>query len=136
MSKQPKRYYHVTTFEGWVAINGGKGIKASDDGYIYILDIKEAGALMARHLVPPEAATHQSYGLFEIDPDGFTSPIEQDTDGIGFDYDWTLKHQFRVKQPLLENKYITNKDMYNQGTFEEEMAAYVIATGEDVNFKI
>ena len=136
MSTKPKRYYHVTTFEGWVAINNGNGIKASDDGYIYILDIKEAGALMARHLVAPEATVHQSYGLFEIDPKGFTSPIETDTDGIGFDYDWTLKHQFRVKQPLVENKYITHKNMYKHGTFEEEMAAYVTATGEDIVYKI
>ena len=38
--EEKKYYYHITNFEGWNEIIDG-GLKASGDGYIYMLDTED-----------------------------------------------------------------------------------------------
>ena len=92
-----KYYYHISTFEGWFKVQQ-EGLKASEDGYIYMYDTNEPNILAY-------AAANQlfmtDYGLIRIDPAGITGALEPDIVG-----ELTAKHQFRVKQKLIEKKYI------------------------------
>jgi len=107
-----KYYYHITDFEGWIAI-GETGIKASDDGYIYMLDVDEysVSVTLIRSLPSIEPFVSRGFGTIRIDPDGIKGVIEPDTDGLKYDTDYTIHHQFRVKQPLIEGKYLKPIDM-------------------------
>ncbi len=109
---QKKYYYHITSFQGWLAIKD-KGLGASKDGYIYILDTDDNAVctMLLRKLPSIEAYVDMGYGVFKIDPAGITEPIEADSDGLKYDVEHTLKHQFRVKQKIIEPKYLKNLSM-------------------------
>jgi hypothetical protein len=97
---QKVRYYHITSFQGWLAIKD-KGLKASEDGYIYMLDDDKVATYVALHqLGIPE------FGLFEIDPSGIKGKLEPDLVG-----ELTAKHQYRVKQGIIDKKYLKNLGM-------------------------
>jgi hypothetical protein len=96
-----KRYYHITSFEGFLKISK-EGIKASADGYIYLLDTKDYNAYVASNQLG-----YNDYGVFEINPDGITVEIKPDKVG-----EITAKHQFRIKQSLIEKQYLKFKGMY------------------------
>ncbi len=98
-----KKYYHVSTFKGYVGIMND-GLKASDDGYIYLLDNEGVATLMASRLHEP--FVEHSYAFLEISTDGINGEIEFDESGLDLDTKYTNKYQYRVKQAVIEPKYI------------------------------
>lgn len=95
-----KYYYHITTLLGWLSINKN-GITCSEDGYIYMLDTD-----MVANYVAVNQLLLADYGLFRIDPAGIKAELEPDLVA-----ELTAKHQFRVKQELIEKKYIKGINM-------------------------
>ncbi len=107
--KKPQKqyYYHMTSFNGYLAL-GKEGLKASKDGYIYLLDTDDNAVctMLFQKLTSISLFVDKGYGLVRVDPDGLTAPIEADQDGKKYDTAFTLPHQFRVKQKKIEVKYL------------------------------
>jgi hypothetical protein len=101
MSTKNKCYYHITSFEGWLAIKT-HGIRPSEDGYIYVLDDKDVVSYVAFSQL-----LKGDYGLYEIDIKGITANLEPDEVG-----ELTAKHQFRVKQAVILPKYLKDLGMH------------------------
>lgn len=97
------RYYHITTFEGWLKTRE-EGIKADDDGYIYLLTTKKANILS--HVAWNQLGL-KDYGLISIKSEGILAELELDKVG-----EITAEFQRRIKQPLIEPKYIARLNMY------------------------
>ena len=114
MSDKPmkKYYYHITSFQGWAAVLK-QGIFASKDGYIYMLDTDDNAVctVLIRKMNSIKVYTSRGCGVFRIDPAGLTAPVEADEDGLKYDTKFTLPHQFRVKQQVIEPKYLKSKSM-------------------------
>ncbi len=102
MPKQKKYYYHITSFEGWLAIKE-KGLRCSFDGYIYLLDTDR----MANYVAYSQLGKFQNYGLYRVDPEGINAEFEQDKVG-----EITTKQQFMVKQPVILPKYLKDMGMF------------------------
>lgn len=107
-TKNPKQYYyHMTSFNGYLGL-GKDGLKASKDGYIYLLDTDDNAVctMLFQKLSSISLFESKGYGIVRIDPDGLTAPVEADEDGKKYDTPFTLPHQFRVKQKKIERKYL------------------------------
>lgn len=97
-----KCYYHLTSFKSFLVIKE-EGIKADNEGYIYLLDTQDYNNYVASNqLGLPD------YAVFEVNSDGITSILEPDNIG-----ELTAKHQFRIKQPLIDKKYLKFLDIYH-----------------------
>ena len=107
-----KYYYHITSFQGWAVVHS-EGLNASEDGYIYLLDTEDNRVCTAliRKLTSIKVFSSKGYGVFRIDPAGITAPVETDEDGLKYDTEFTLPHQFRVKQAKIESKYLKSLGM-------------------------
>lgn len=107
--KKPQKqyYYHMTSFKGYLGL-GKEGLKASKDGYIYLLDTDDNAVctMLFQKLSSISLFESKGYGIVRIDPDGLTAPVEADEDGKKYDTPFTLPHQFRVKQKKIELKYL------------------------------
>ena len=110
--KDKKKYYHVSTFKGYVGVMN-EGLKASEDGYIYLLDNEDVATYMARWLHEP--ILEPSFAVFEISSDGIHGEIEFDEGGLDLDTKYTNKYQYRVKQEVIEPKFI-------KGTMKHHLA--------------
>ena len=98
------RYYHVTrSFEETISIHN-EGLKASHDGYIYLLTRKDIAAYVAAY----QLFVTKDYGVMHIDPKGITGSIEPDNVG-----ELTAIYQKRVKQELIKPEFITTWKMFS-----------------------
>ena len=96
-----KLYYHLTSFTNFLLIQE-QGIKAGEDGYIYVLDTKDWNGYLALNQL-----FLTDYAVFSINPKGITDELEPDNVA-----EFSAKHQFRIKQPLIEKRYIKFLNMY------------------------
>ncbi len=97
-------YYHIARdFDSWLKI-GREGLKASTDGYIYLLTTKD----VALYVAVNQLCILDDYGLVKIDPKGITGVVEDDNVA-----EITACYQKRVKQALIESKYIKRINMYH-----------------------
>jgi len=96
------KHYHISDFQGWLSIKKN-GIKCSEDEYIYMFDTNDVDVLC---YVAINQLFMTDYGLFEIDHAGIESELEPDLVG-----ELTAKYQFRVKQELIDKKYIKDLGM-------------------------
>ena len=92
---QKSYYYHLTSFEKWAFVQN-HGLKAGENGYIYLLDTKDVDGAVAF-----DELGLFDFAVFRIDPEGIKSPLIPDKSG-----EWTDKHQFKVKQNLIKPKYV------------------------------
>jgi len=96
-------FYHITSgVDKWIKISK-EGLRASSDGYIYLLTRKDiAGYVAVRQL-----GLWESYGLIRIDPKGITGVIKDDNVG-----ERTAKYQRRIKQRIIKPEYVHLVNMY------------------------
>lgn len=98
-----KIYYHVTDFKTWCSIRK-QGLKASKDGYIYLSTTKQSNVLSS---IAWNQLGLKDYGVISIKSEGISVELEPDKVGES-----TAKFQRRIRQSLIESKYITCLNMY------------------------
>jgi len=105
MENKYKYYYHITPeHEDWMKI-GQEGLKASEDGYIYLLITKDNDVVHSVAL--NQISAFKNYGLIRIDSKGITGAIENDDVA-----EYTTRYQRRVKQQLVRPEFIKILNMY------------------------
>lgn len=99
-------YYHISSSSN-IPLILEKGITANDEGQIFLLDTKES------KIVSPVALLQcgfQDYALFEVNSKGLSKKLVSDNVA-----ELSAKHQFILKQNLIEPKYINLVDCYRIG---------------------
>ncbi|MDP3697451.1 MAG: hypothetical protein Q8R55_05535 [Candidatus Taylorbacteria bacterium] len=96
-------FYHITEgLDSWSKI-AKEGLKASPDGYIYLVTRKN----IANYVVKNQLLLNNSYGLIRVNSKGITGCIENDNVG-----EITAKYQRRVKQAIIAPEYLRLVNMY------------------------
>jgi len=95
LNKKVNTYYHIAEIENLRSIIE-KGLRASRDGYIYLLISRVPAAYVAKNQLGLI-----DYALLSIEGKGIIKTIERDNVG-----EITWPFQRRVKQALIKSKYI------------------------------
>ena len=96
------KLYHIADFENCLEIFKN-GLRASVDGYIYLLVSKESAAYVAKN----QLGYTDNFGLLKINSEGIVKELE--TDNVG---EITASQQRRVKQDLIKAEFISFDGMY------------------------
>jgi RNA:NAD 2'-phosphotransferase (TPT1/KptA family) len=94
--------YHITTFENYLEILK-HGLRASTDGYIYLLTSKANAAYVAKN----QLCYSDNFGLLKINSEGIAKELEADNVG-----EITASQQRRIKQDLIKADFISLEGMY------------------------
>ena len=94
--------YHITNFGNHIAILRN-GLRASADGYIYLLTSKEYAGYIAKNQLGYTSA----YGLLQINSKGVVKELEADNVG-----EIKASQQKRIKQDLIEARFVSFEGMY------------------------
>jgi hypothetical protein len=94
--KPQDKIYHITSLEAMTSILK-EGLKAGDEGYIYLFTEKDVATYMAKN----QLGFTDSYQLLEINPKGIEVSLEADNVG-----EFTAKYQVRIKQKVILPEYI------------------------------
>jgi hypothetical protein len=98
------KYFHITNdLDSYQSIKD-KGLKADQDGYIYLLTSKKIAAYVAKN----QLFYNSHFALLEINAKGIEAVIESDNVA-----EFTAPYQRRVKQPLIKPDFIKLVNMYN-----------------------
>ena len=96
-------YYHITRgYDSWLKIQR-KGLKASFDGYIYLLTRKD----ITNYVAVRQLGIMDSYGVLKVGSEGITGIVEDDNVA-----EFTAKYQKRVKQEMIKPEFIKPVNMY------------------------
>jgi hypothetical protein len=92
-----KSYYHITRGVKESAKIAEEGLKASKDGYIYLITRKDVASYVAVF----QLGIRDEYGLLKVDPKGIVRAVENDCVG-----EYPAPYQRRVKQDVIKPKYL------------------------------
>ena len=102
-STDGKVYYHITHgYDSWIKIQR-RGLKASFDGYIYLLTRKD----ITNYVAVRQLGIIDSYGVLKVDSKGITGIVEDDNVA-----EFTAKYQRRVNQKMIKPEFIKPVNMY------------------------
>lgn len=93
------KYYHVTSFLNMIKIND-EGLKANNDGYIFVINTID----LANYIAVGQLFM-EDYALFEVNVDGLL--LEKDIVG-----ELGSKFQFKIKTDLIDTSRINNLGMF------------------------
>ena len=96
------KLFHITTFENCLEILKN-GLRASADGYIYLLTAKASAAYIAKN----QLGCTDNFGLLKINSEGIVKKLEADNVG-----EITASQQRRIKQDLIKSDFISLEGMY------------------------
>ena len=97
------KYYHITeNLEAYQSIKA-TGLNADEEGYIYLLTNKNIAGYVAKN----QLGYRGSFALLQINSKGIDEKPEMDNVG-----EYTAQYQRRIKQSLIETKYIKLENMH------------------------
>ncbi len=96
------KLFHITTFENFPEILEN-GLRASADGYIYLLTSKKIATYIAKN----QLGYTDNFALLEINSEGIVKKLEADNVG-----EITASQQRRIKQDLIKSEFIRFESMY------------------------
>jgi hypothetical protein len=98
-----KKLYHVTDSLASYSSILNNGLRSSSDGYIYLLTNLD----VADYVAVNQLANYKQYGIVSINGKGIFADLEPDLVN-----EITAKYQVKVKQELIETRYLKGVGMY------------------------
>jgi hypothetical protein len=92
-----KSYYHITRGAEEAAKIVKEGLKASKDGYVYLITRKD----VAPYVAVFQLGMCNGYGLIKVNSKGILRVVENDCVG-----EYSAPYQRRVKQDVIKPKYL------------------------------